>query len=100
METLGLGPGTPAYELVRPFSPLEYAARFYPPRPLLLLHGDADDVVPVTGVQRLYERLRSMYPPDRLRLTITPGLGHRYTDEMLAESVAWTARFLPTTDGN
>ena len=100
MEMLGFGPGTPAYELVRPFSPLEHAADIYPPRPLLLLHGDADDVVPVAGVQRLYERLRPLYPTERLRLDITPGLGHRYTDEMLARSVAWTVRFFPTTDGN
>lgn len=97
MQSLGIGPGHPAYDLSARENPLDLAAGAYPPRPLLMLHGDADDVVSVNGVRALYDRLRLPYQqvPERLNLTIYPGLGHQYTDEMARESVDWTKRFLP-----
>ena len=73
----------------------EHAAATYPPRPLLLLHGDQDDVVSIAGDLALYERLRPAYQdaPDRLELVVYPGLGHFYTDEMMERSADWIARF-------
>lgn len=96
MKALGLGPGHPIYDRTALGSPLARAAATYPPRPLLMLHGDQDEVVSVQGVCSLYESLRAAYQddPDTLELTIYPGLGHRYTDEMVEQSVAWTRRFL------
>lgn len=96
MRALGMGPGHPVYDQTALGSPLARAASTYPPRPLLMLHGDQDDVVSVQGVCSLYENLRPAYQdaPDALELTIFPGHGHRYTDEMVEQSVAWTRRFL------
>ena len=97
LRARGLGPGHPGYDLAALANPLDRAPALYPPRPLLMLHGDADDVVPVQGVRALYKRLLPLYKdaPERLALTIFPGLGHHYTDDMAAQSVAWTQKFLP-----
>ena len=97
LREMGLVPGHPIYDAVAARSPLEHAADTYPPRPLLLLHGDQDDVVPIAGDRALYERLRPAYQsrPDRLELVVYPGLGHIYTDAMLDRSASWIAHFLP-----
>ena len=97
LRARGLGPGHPGYDMAALANPLDLAPAHYPPRPLLMLHGDADDVVPVQGVRALYERLQPLYKsaPERLALTVFPGLGHSYTDDMVAQSVAWTQKFLP-----
>ncbi len=96
LRGLGFGPGHAAYDAVARLNPLDLAAQSYPPRPLLMLHGADDDVVSVEGVVALFDRLRPLYrdTPERLKLVVTPALGHRYTDEMASESVAWTKRFL------
>lgn len=96
MRALGMGPGHPIYDQTALGNPLGRAASTYPPRPLLMLHGDQDEVVSVQGVCSLYENLLPAYQdaPDALELTIYPGHGHRYTDEMVEQSVAWTRRFL------
>ncbi len=96
MRALGMGPGHPIYDQTALGNPLARAAATYPPRPLLMLHGDQDDVVSVQGVRSLHENLLPAYQdaPETLELTIYPGLGHRYTDEMVEQSVAWTQRFL------
>lgn len=96
MRALGMGPGHPVYDQTALGNPLGRAASTYPPRPLLMLHGDQDEVVSVQGVRSLHEALLPAYQdaPDTLELTIYPGLGHRYTDEMVEQSVAWTRRFL------
>lgn len=93
----GLGPGHPGYDLAALANPLDLAPSHYPPRPLLMLHGDADDVVPVQGVRALYVSLQPLYQdaPERLALTVFPGLAHSYTDDMVTQSVAWTQKFLP-----
>ena len=73
--------------------PLEW---LLPPRPLLMLHGTADAVVPPDGVIALEEKLRPLYAssPERLKLQLYPGLGHDYPDEMLTRTCAWFERFL------
>jgi len=96
LRAFGLGPGHPAYDLAAGQSPLEVAAGVYPPRPLLMLHGTEDTTVSVEGVIALEERLRPAYAahPERLSLVLFPELGHSYTDEMQARSVAWLAEHL------
>ena len=96
LRAYGLGPGHPAYDLAAGQSPLEVAAGIYPPRPLLMLHGTADTTVSVEGVIALEARLRPVYAkfPERLSLVLFPELGHSYTDEMQARSVAWLAQGL------
>ena len=73
LREMGLAPGHPLYDAIAARSPLELATATYPPRPLLLLHGDQDDVVPIAGDLALYERLRPAYqrhprPPGTGRL--------------------------------
>ena len=92
----GLSESNPMYAAIAQFSPLEQAAKAYPPRPLLLLHGEWDDVVPPQGSVALYERLQPVYQdnPERLKLVRYPELGHVYTDDMMQRTIAWTKRFL------
>lgn len=64
------------------------------PRPCLLLHGRADDVLPASGSQRLYDAARPAYAaqPERLRLRLHAG-SHAITPPMLAEALAWIAEY-------
>jgi dipeptidyl aminopeptidase/acylaminoacyl peptidase len=52
-------------------APIEYVGKISP-KPLLLVHGESDDVVPVEHVERLYARAGQ--PKEKIILT---GAGHR-----------------------
>ena len=52
-------------------SPLRYIHHISP-RPLLLIHGDQDNTVPVAHAHKLYEQAK-----DPRELVIIPGAGHR-----------------------
>jgi pimeloyl-ACP methyl ester carboxylesterase len=98
LETLrdaGMTPGNPIYDAVASRSPLERASVF-PPRPLLMLHGDQDATVSVHGVQEMQKALAPIYQdfPERLQLVIYPGLDHVYTDDMMERSADWSAHYL------
>lgn len=92
----GLEPGHPAYDRAARLNPLDLLPQTLPPRPLLMLHGTADEVVVPDGVIALEQRLRPLYAahPERLALELYPGLGHTYNDDMLRRSAAWMQRFL------
>ena len=96
LRRFGLGPGHPAWDRAAALNPLDLLPKLLPPRPLLMLHGTADAVVPPDGVIALEEKLRPLYAsvPDRLKLQLYPGLGHDYPDDMLAHTCAWFERFL------
>ncbi|MDQ2799797.1 MAG: alpha/beta fold hydrolase [Armatimonadota bacterium] len=96
LDAVGLAPGQPAYDLVARLNPLDQAAQTYPPRPLLLLHGEQDDVVSIRGVRALYSRLSPVYAemPERLELKTYPGLGHHYTEDMHERTLAWIKHFM------
>jgi len=53
------------------------------PRPLLLLHGDKDDIVPLEHAHKLYERAG-----EPKELVILPGAGHRLRLEEKALDIA------------
>lgn len=63
---------------------------------LLVQNGDADTIVPVTGVRRLDEKLRPLYAshPDDYRYIEYPGLGHATPDEMQERTIAWLTQSL------
>ncbi|MBI2855304.1 MAG: alpha/beta fold hydrolase [Chloroflexi bacterium] len=63
-------------------SPVQWVGRIAP-RPLLLLHGDADDVVPTESVYTLFEHANE---PKEMR--VLPGVGHRFRSEPEAVRVA------------
>lgn len=96
LRRFGLGPGHPAYDRAAALNPLDLLPSFLPTRPLLLLHGSQDEMVPPSGVIALEERLRPLYAEysERLKLELFPELGHVYTDEMLSMTVAWFHKFL------
>jgi uncharacterized protein len=83
---------------MRQDGPFALAERF-PPRALLMINGELDEVVPPAGALRLYEALRPLYTeiPERLVLRLDPNLGHAVTPEMWRESFAWIERYLPDT---
>ena len=76
-------------------SPSEWIGKVAP-RPLLLLHGDADDVVSPYSVYTLYERAG-----EGKEMQMLPGVGHRFRSEAAAIGVAleWLkGRFLADGD--
>ncbi len=62
--------------------PLEYIDKISP-RPLLLVHGDGDEVVPVDHAERLYAKAGQ--PREKL---IIPGAGHRLRQDERAVKAA------------
>lgn len=64
------------------------------PKPLLLQHGRADDMVPVGGTLRLYEAAQPFYAahPDRLALMLYDHT-HLVTEAEIADGVGWLLPF-------
>ncbi len=77
LQRWGLGAGHPAFDRAAALNPLTLAPQVIPPRPLLMLHGVIDEVVPADGVIALEERLRPLYAahPERLELRLYPEPG-------------------------
>ena len=94
-ENLGIDSHHPALDRVARYSPLEHAHRMHPCA-LLILHGTDDDVVPITGVQRLNEKLDPLYreTPERFEFIAYRDLGHTYLDDMQERSVAWATKHI------
>lgn len=63
-------------------------------RPLLLWHGDADDVVPPEETFRLEQALRQGDLTARLTCVWQKGVRHRITPEALAATVAFFRQHL------
>ncbi|MDY6795585.1 MAG: prolyl oligopeptidase family serine peptidase [Actinomycetota bacterium] len=68
-------------------SPIAEVARLYP-TPLLLVHGDGDDMVPVGEAKRLYDTAQ-----EPKELYIVNGGGHklRHNPEAVGKAVSWIA---------
>jgi acetyl esterase/lipase len=64
--------GNPSEELVRTFSPLRHVQRGYPPT--MLLHGTADQTVPVEDSLKVYTALREVGAP--VELHVLDGVTH------------------------
>lgn len=62
------------------------------PKPLLIQHGQADDMVPVAGALRLYEAARPYYEehPDHLKLLLYPHT-HLVSEQEMHDAVHWVA---------
>ncbi|MEH0875146.1 esterase [Pectobacterium cacticida] len=63
-------------------------------RPLLVWHGDADDVVPATESVRLYQDLQVRDKLTNLTYLIEPGVGHRITPTALRAGADFFQRAL------
>lgn len=60
------------------------------PKPLLIQHGRADDMVPVAGALRLYEAAQPHYAehPDNLKLMLYPHT-HLVSEQQMRDAVEW-----------
>ncbi|UOZ05304.1 alpha/beta hydrolase fold domain-containing protein [Amycolatopsis sp. WQ 127309] len=74
-ELLGVAPSADP-DRARAASPLTFAHRNAPP--ILLMHGDADDLVPPAQSERLASALRAVGAP--VELDLVPGARHMWTD--------------------
>jgi len=64
-------------------------------RPLLLLNGGTDTVVPIACVRRFHAAVkRACHDPRRLRLSVYRGVGHEVTPAMWDEGRKWFRRWL------
>ena len=78
------GPVEDRRELARLVSPATYISPDCPP--MLLLHGDADDVVPVEETVAFHAALRAAGVDAELR--VLPGIGHGWDPALTRDIVA------------
>lgn len=79
---------------VRKYDPIHHAEKLAD-RPLLLLNGAEDEVVPLAMAERFVAAARPHYThPERLCLEAHPEVGHEITDAMRSAAAAWFARWL------
>jgi acetyl esterase/lipase len=75
-QLLGYEPGTPAEQMdaegKKDVSPISFVSRDDPP--VMLLHGDKDDIVPLEHASKLHERLKSVGV--KTELVIIEGANH------------------------
>ncbi len=75
-QLIGYEPGTPAAELdaslVKDVSPISFVSKDDPP--IMLVHGDKDDIVPLQHATNLYEKLQSAGV--KTELVVIPGGNH------------------------
>ena len=73
-------------------SPVNHPAQ-YAPMPICMLHSAGDSTVRIQGTQTLAERLQPIYESlqisDRLKLKVYPDDEHRFSEDMLDETIAW-----------
>ena len=64
-------------------------------RPILLLHGDSDTVVPIDSQRIFYNKLNPLYnDKDKIKFIEYPRLNHFVTINMMEESINWLGRYL------
>ena len=87
------GPVQERLELARLVSPKTYIGRGMPP--MLLLHGDADPLVPVEETVAFYEAIK---PLCDVTLRVLPGVGHSWNADLTrADIVSFFERVLNQT---
>ncbi|MCF6464879.1 alpha/beta fold hydrolase [Clostridium sp. Cult2] len=64
-------------------------------RPILLLHGDSDDLVSIESQRIFYKKIKPVYKyEDRIKFIEYPNLNHFVTTNMMEESIAWFNKYL------
>jgi len=82
-------------EEIANYDPLSRKDDLYP-RPILLLHGDADTSVPIDIQRYFYDEIKEVYKdnPERLKFVVEPKLNHYKTVRMMEETIAWLDKYL------
>ena len=84
-------------EAVRKHDPVLNPERFAD-RALLLANGEDDPLVQIDCARRTHDALAKHYTrPERLKLSVYPGVGHNIPPAMWAEAIAWLRRWLIET---
>lgn len=64
-------------------------------RPILILHGDSDKVVPIESQRIFYNKIKPMYEyKDNMKFIEYPNLNHFVTTNMMEESIDWFHKYL------
>ena len=82
-------------EELKEFDPLTYKDTFYP-RPILMLHGDADTSVPIDVQRSFYKEIYSLYEdhPERIKLEEYKNMNHHISIRMVESTVIWLDKYL------
>lgn len=57
-------------------------------KPVLIVHGDADNVVPLADSERVVKMYKNA------RLHVIPGAGHGFDNDQFAKMIGWLNEFL------
>ena len=64
-------------------------------RPIILLHGDSDTLVPIGSQEIFYEKLKPLYnQKEKLKIMKYLNLNHFVTTNMMEDSIAWFYKYL------
>lgn len=58
-------------------------------RPLMMWHGERDQVVPYHYTYEFYQQIKPLYPNDKLKFISDDEAGHKVTREAFLETVNW-----------
>ena len=98
-QLIGYEPGTPAEklsdELKKDVSPITFASKDDPP--MMQVHGDADDIVPIEHARNLHAKLQSVGATPEL--VVIPGANHGVAgagDAVTEQATAFVRKYLLT----
>jgi predicted esterase len=67
---------------------------------LLMQYGQADPIVPIAEVRRLYQQVKAQYThPERIELVEYPAIAHETPPAMFVRAAQWFDQFLKKGTG-
>lgn len=79
---------------VKSLDPIKHI-KYLKDRPILLLHGEGDTLVPIKGQRLFYEKAEPVYDKkDRISFIKYPNLNHFVTTNMMEDTIKWFHNFL------
>lgn len=83
-------------ELLEKYEPIRHLNK-YPPTSILFFHGAEDKMVPINCVEKFYEKIKSLYPPEKIRFKKLSGFDHSNIllyEHLIPETIDWFRKFL------